>query len=118
MADQPSPRRRFQFRLRTLMIVVTLLAGVCGYVGWQVKIVRERRRLLDRVEAADKGIVVEETTPFLRRLLGDRSVLRFDLPMETSADERRRIHDIFPEAMIVGYRTIYVNGVSQAGPYS
>ena len=26
MAAQPSPRRRFQFRLRTLLIVVTLLA--------------------------------------------------------------------------------------------
>jgi hypothetical protein len=30
--NQPSPRRRFQFRLRTLMIVVTLLAVACGYV--------------------------------------------------------------------------------------
>jgi hypothetical protein len=31
--DQPPPRRRFQFRLRTLMIGITLLAVVCGYVG-------------------------------------------------------------------------------------
>jgi hypothetical protein len=31
MADTPAtPRRRFQFRLRTLMIVVTLLAAACG----------------------------------------------------------------------------------------
>ena len=30
MASQPSPRRRFQFRLRTLMIGVTLAAVVCG----------------------------------------------------------------------------------------
>jgi hypothetical protein len=30
MADQPSPRRRFQFRLRTLMIGVTLLACRTG----------------------------------------------------------------------------------------
>jgi hypothetical protein len=33
MADQPSPRRRFQFRLRTLMIVVTLLAVIWGTVA-------------------------------------------------------------------------------------
>ncbi len=33
----------FQFRLRTLMIVVTLLAVPLGYVGWQAKIVRERK---------------------------------------------------------------------------
>ena len=30
MPDQFSPRRRFQFRLRTLMIGVTLLAAVAG----------------------------------------------------------------------------------------
>jgi hypothetical protein len=30
MPDQPSPRRRFQFRLRTLLIVVTLLAAGCA----------------------------------------------------------------------------------------
>jgi hypothetical protein len=34
MPHQPSPRRRFQFRLRTLMIVVTVLAVPLGYVGW------------------------------------------------------------------------------------
>jgi hypothetical protein len=40
MADQPAtPRRHFQFRLRTLMIGVTLLAVPLGYVGWQAKIV-------------------------------------------------------------------------------
>ena len=43
MAAQPSPRRRFQFRLRTLMIVVTLLAVPCAYIGWQAKIVRAQR---------------------------------------------------------------------------
>ncbi len=42
MADPASPRRRFQFCLRTLMIGATLFALVpCGYVGWQAKIVRE-----------------------------------------------------------------------------
>jgi hypothetical protein len=39
-------RRRFQFRLRTLMIVVTLLAGVCGYVAHEAKIVRDRNAWL------------------------------------------------------------------------
>jgi hypothetical protein len=32
MADQPPPRRRFQFRLRTLMIGVTLASVACW--GW------------------------------------------------------------------------------------
>jgi hypothetical protein len=49
----PSPRRRFQFRLRTLMIVVTLLAGVCACVGWQAKIVRERAAILGELRTND-----------------------------------------------------------------
>jgi hypothetical protein len=39
--------RRFQFRLRTLMVGVTLLAVPLGYVGWQAKIVRERKAFYD-----------------------------------------------------------------------
>ncbi len=37
---------KLQFRLRTLMIAVTLLAVPLGYVGWQAKIVRERKAWL------------------------------------------------------------------------
>src|SRR5258707_5538164 len=46
----PSPRRRFQFRLRTLMIGVTLLCVVGGgYVLWQKGIAKERQAILDDV---------------------------------------------------------------------
>jgi hypothetical protein len=49
-AEPPKRKRRcFQFRLRTLLIGVTLVAVVCGYVAWQAKIVRERRAELNRV---------------------------------------------------------------------
>jgi hypothetical protein len=51
MPDQPSPRRRFQFRLRTLLIGVTLLAIPCAYVGWQAKIVRARQAMAKRLSA-------------------------------------------------------------------
>jgi hypothetical protein len=37
MADQPSPRRRFQFRLRTLFVWVSLVALAC----WATKIWRD-----------------------------------------------------------------------------
>jgi hypothetical protein len=42
MPDQPSPRRRFQFRLRTLMIGVTLLAVVCWALLSRVRLIEER----------------------------------------------------------------------------
>ena len=37
-ADPPKrKRRRFQFRLRTLMIAVTILAACCGAVVWIIR---------------------------------------------------------------------------------
>ncbi len=49
MSKPPKRKRRwFQFSLRTLLIGVTLLAVACAYVGWQAKIVRERRAELNR----------------------------------------------------------------------
>jgi hypothetical protein len=36
----------FSFSLRTLLIGMALLATPLGYVGWQAKIVRERKALL------------------------------------------------------------------------
>ncbi len=40
----PTPRRRFQFRLRTLLIGVTLLAVVCAYVGSYLRLSRRGMR--------------------------------------------------------------------------
>jgi hypothetical protein len=49
----PSPCRRFRFRLRTLMIGVTVLAVPCAYIGWQAKIVREHEAALQRLKDVD-----------------------------------------------------------------
>ena len=62
MADQPSPRRRFQFRLRTLMIVVTLLAVVCGYVSNQGAIVRQRKAILSQTSGQNAAGVMDSLT--------------------------------------------------------
>ena len=52
-ADPPKrKRRRFQFRLRTLMIGVTLvaaLAACCRYVDRETSIVNERRKVLTEI---------------------------------------------------------------------
>jgi hypothetical protein len=50
MPDQPSPRRRFQFRLRTLMIGVTIAALLCP-VG--ARIVLEWQAMLQSQREAD-----------------------------------------------------------------
>jgi hypothetical protein len=82
-ADPAKPRRGlFQFRLRTLLIVVmALLAIPMAYVGWQAKIVRERKAWSE----AHPGIVMylddesfadeqppKDPLPLIRRRLGDR----------------------------------------------
>ncbi len=53
---------RFQFRLRTLMIVVTLLAVPLGYVGWQEKIVRQRKAMLNEIKGTGGGYTTSEYT--------------------------------------------------------
>src|SRR5438309_1747237 len=95
-------RRRFQFRLRTLMIVVTLFCvAVGGYIGWQKTIVAERER--ERTWFQQHGGVVlsnftipgqqqyRPSVSWVRSLLGDSGVasIRFGRPI--SGDDERRL---------------------------
>src|SRR5690349_20051060 len=111
MAELAPARRRFQFRLRTLMIVVTLLAVPCAYVGWQAKIVRERRALFDEIKAADGGELndgnVSPSPPWLRRILGDETVRLLVVPSTTDKETMVRLHRLFPGTLIwFGDRTL------------
>jgi hypothetical protein len=99
MADQPVARRRFQFRLRTLMIGVTLLAVPCTYVGWQAKIVREREAFLENrmwlsAEHSPSGPVQAH---WMLRLLGAKSV--YYVLVWNLADAERAA-SLFPEAIV------------------
>jgi hypothetical protein len=123
MADQPAPRRRFQFSLRTLMIGVTLLAAACGYVAWQAKIVQERKAVADLVQYRYNGAVywsseVKRLSPtasglrilqdgivlplrevsWLRRWLGDDAATYILYRMQMPKDEITRMKAAFPEA--------------------
>jgi hypothetical protein len=125
MADQPRPRRRFQFRLRTLMIVVTLTAVLCSYAAREAKIVREREAILASIKNAGGDYILagappvyvdavwlndgkpllqqfakgrEESRPsMLRRWLGDVAVIRINAWDSRTELEIARC---FPEANI------------------
>ena len=102
-----SPRRRFQFRLRTLMIGVTVLAVACAYVAHEAKIVRERKAMLAQIESAGGYWTWQiptdprPTVSWVRQLLGDEPKQFLYLPPTTSAEDRRRIGVLFSETMII-----------------
>ncbi len=114
MPDEPSQqRRRLQFRLRTLMIGVTLFALIpCGYVGWQAKIVRERRAELNRVvDGRLYGIAGSDerrAIPWIRRVLADQQVYSIMMPVGTDRAELDRLRALFPEAKVAVWSPIDV----------
>ena len=104
-AEPPKRKRRwFQFSLRTLMIVVTLLAVPFGYVGWQAKIVRERRAELNRAIDGRQLVICGNgevlVIPWIRRTLGDQRVGAIKVLTGTDAAELERLRILFPEAEI------------------
>ena len=99
MPEQPSPRRRFQFRLRTLLIGVTLLAVPLAYVGWQAKIVRERHAIL-KAPPMESFYPSVKTTPLVRRWLGDLDLSEIVMGVNATEEEMARFRAAFPEAVV------------------
>ena len=71
MPDKPSPRRRFQFHLRTLLMIVTLVCITASWIGW--------RRYIDRLD--DEARTPNGNWPPHRDLLR---------PKESTADAERQ----------------------------
>lgn len=93
---------KLQFRLRTLMITVTLLALPLGYVGWQAKIVRERKAFRDSQSGKwSEGDGSNGGLSWLRRQLGDEPVAIVGLPIDSSKELRAQAAALFPEARIM-----------------
>jgi hypothetical protein len=60
MPDQPLPRRRFQFRLRTLMIGVTLCAVACWVILDRQRLASERDMAAQRESEAKATMIKQE----------------------------------------------------------
>jgi hypothetical protein len=103
---QKPRRRRLQFMLRTLLVIVTLLAIPCAYLGWQANIVAHRRLVLKN--AMEQGLVVMSddsdadavaTVPWIRRIMGDAPV-RSAWWVGATKEDRARFKEAFPEAKV------------------
>ena len=105
----PKPRRRLQFSLRTLLIVVAMLGvlfAVGRYVADQAKIVAERKAW---IEAHGRGWVTgtvdfaqgdpEKRPSIIRRWLGD--VAADNIEVHGSNTDLKVAAALFPEANIV-----------------
>ena len=113
MADAPAtPRRRFQFRLRTMLIGVTLLAVFCGYVARQAEIVRKRNSLYGLNERQFHPIHAAEyyghgvnhhTVPWLRMWLGDREFTAIELMDGVDEETLNLYKAAFPEAKVYAF---------------
>jgi hypothetical protein len=118
------PKHRFQFRLRTLLICVTLLCVVGGYVAIQARIVRERlamdRELTELGCATDyfpRGTLRDPSITFgfngktyrppfpsvslIRRWLGDRYIFGIAITRGTPPSVMERARLLFPEADVI-----------------
>ena len=92
---------RFQFRLRTLMIVVTIFCVVGGYVAHETKIARDRKAMVNRILYVEGGWTAHNTEPnwsppWIRRLLGDESIDEVNLPVDSPLTASE-IHSVLPE---------------------
>ena len=86
------------------MIVVTLLATFCGYVGWQEKIVQARRQL--RGEGHLMGFQDDDDLPLVRRWLGDHGFKKLFIWDSDAAEFRARVAATFPEAEIETWKLL------------
>ena len=116
-AEPPTRKRRwFQFSLRSLMIVVTLLAVPLGYVGWHVKTVRTRKAFQERLELQGGWVYVASDSrrfawhpapigslelPWIRQHLGDEAAIVVYVPTGDEYNEDyAEASRLFPEASI------------------
>ena len=115
------PFRRFQFSLRTLFVVVTLIGLL---FGWQGYIVRTRKALLDKCDKlgvlylqGDIDSAYTSSVPAYRRWFGDRPIYEFDFWPTLDSNALEEIKSSFPEAkffeMKADKRTVRVDPYSR-----
>ena len=109
----PAPkhtRRRFQFGLGTMFVMVTVVAV---WLGWELTFVRERRTALEWLKKNGGFVVsVAETKnnqvpppepvneiPIWRRWLGDEAMYFVVPPDNATEDDLSRFQRLFPEAV-------------------
>jgi hypothetical protein len=114
IADPPKRKRRwFQFRLRTLMVVVTIMAAGCAWIAHEGRIVQERTALRQWIEEGGGACVSNDlaasvsSSPsidepsIVRRWMGDQTVTTVFLPRKFADQDLLRIKTCFRGATLI-----------------
>ena len=122
MTETKPKRRGFRFSLRTLFVLVLMLALPMAWLSWQLSIARYRLAMLKQidVECGDSILpfnsIAEDNDvrtyydpylpkpagklPWYRTMFGDRLVPLICLPPSSSGNELAKIKITFPEATV------------------
>src|SRR5437868_3353725 len=108
-----------RYSLRTLLLFVAILAIPLGWLGWQAKIVRERRATIDEIVAAggqvtrkadlkymggQSQVVEVQPPPWYRGMFGDEAIAIIQLTSRNTSGVAE-IEGLFPESLVynLGY---------------
>lgn len=105
--------RRFRFSLRTLLIVVTVVALACGWLLDTYRFVQSRRELWPSLDDGEYSLFAAQLIPaadpatisWPRRLMGDFAcdTLIYAPARDPDGSQLRRARRLFPEARILGW---------------
>jgi hypothetical protein len=98
MDEKPSRRRWFRFSLRTMLVLVTLVCVVCGYLGWALNWKRQRNVVLMQLPLAEIGDISD--APLLLRLFGVDGVKYVLVSKSVLKQDLDRMRALFPEAEV------------------
>ena len=74
----PTRRRWFRFRLRTLFVLVTVLGVFLGWLGVQLKWIRDRHAAIEWVESINRRVLILSSLPnTMRWELGGTGIKRY-----------------------------------------
>jgi hypothetical protein len=102
-----------RFRLRTLLIVVAVLAVSCAWLGMAYRLVLERRAFWPNFNDHNFSLRVptfiqrpdQADIPWIRRVMGDSPTvtLIYDPVHDEDGRQLRQVRKLFPEAHIWGW---------------